>query len=95
MFRWHPPALLARLLYVVEERPFLQSESPRRFPAAADLSARLEEALKKLPGEQRAVVELAYRFKLSREDIATTLNSSVESISILMLEGTNALKRVI
>jgi DNA-directed RNA polymerase specialized sigma24 family protein len=79
----------------VEKRHLHQSESPRRFPAAADLSARLEEALKKLPGEQRAVVELAYRYKRSREDIATVLNSSVESISILMLEGTAALKRVI
>lgn len=95
MFKWYPPALPAGRLYVLEERPFHQSESPRRFPAAAYLSAPLEEALKSLPREQRVVVELAYRFKWSREDIATILNSSVEAISKLMLEGTAALKHVV
>ncbi len=79
----------------MEERPLHHSESLRPFPAAADLSAQLEELLKQLPGEQRAVVELAYRFKWSREDIATILNSSVESVSKLMIEGTKALQRVI
>jgi DNA-directed RNA polymerase specialized sigma24 family protein len=70
-------------------------ESSRQFPAAADLSARLEDVLKQLPGEQRVVVELAYRFKWSREDIATILNRSVESVANLMIEGTKALNRVI
>jgi DNA-directed RNA polymerase specialized sigma24 family protein len=95
MFRLYAPAWLARLAYVVEGRPFLELKSSRHFPAAADLSARLEDVLKQLPGEQRVVVELAYRFKCSREDIATILNSSVESVSKLMIEGTTALKRVV
>lgn len=95
MLRLYALAWLARLAYVVEGRPALESKSSRQFPTAADLSARLEGALKQLPGEQRVVVELAYRFKCSREDIATILNSSVESVSKLMIEGTTALRRVV
>jgi DNA-directed RNA polymerase specialized sigma24 family protein len=95
MFRLCSPAWLARLAYVVGGRSFRELESSRQIPAAADLSARLEDVLKQLPGEQRVVVELAYRFKWSREDIATMLNSSVESVSRLMVEGTAALKRVV
>jgi DNA-directed RNA polymerase specialized sigma24 family protein len=95
MFRLYTPAWLTRLAYVVEVRHFHEMESSRQLPAAADLSARLEDVLKQLPGEQRVVVELAYRFKWSREDIATILNSSVESVSSLMIAGTTALKRVV
>jgi DNA-directed RNA polymerase specialized sigma24 family protein len=95
MFRLCAPAWLARLAYVVGRRPFNELESSRQFPAVADLSARLEDVLRQLPGEQRLVVELAYRFKWSGEDIATILNSSVESVSKLMIEGTTALKRVV
>jgi hypothetical protein len=61
MFRVYAPAWLARLAYVVEVRSFHELESSRQFPAEADLSARLEDVLKQLPGEQRVVVELAYR----------------------------------
>lgn len=95
MSRLYPPAWLARLADVVAVGPFHELKSSRQFPAAADLSARLEDVLRQLPGEQRVVVELAYRFKWSREDIATILNSSVESVSNLMIEGTTALKRVV
>jgi DNA-directed RNA polymerase specialized sigma24 family protein len=95
MFRLYAPAWLERLAYVVEVMPFHELKSSRQFPAAAGLSARLEDVLKQLPGEQRVVVELAYRFKWSREDIATILNRSIESVSSLMIEGTTALKRAV
>jgi DNA-directed RNA polymerase specialized sigma24 family protein len=95
MFKLYAPAWLARLAYVVEGHPLRELESSRQFPAAADLSARLNDVLKQLPGEQRVVVELTYRLRWSREDIATILNSSVESVSKLMIEGTTALKRVV
>ena len=95
MFRLYAPVWLVRLAYVVKVRSSHELESSRQFPAPADLSARLENVLKQLPGEQRVVVELAYRAKWSREEIATILNCSVESVADLMIEGTKALKRVI
>jgi DNA-directed RNA polymerase specialized sigma24 family protein len=94
MLRWNSSALLANLAYVVEERAFDYSQSLRQLSTAEDFCAQLEEILKRLPREQRLVVELAYRFRLSREDIATILNTSVESVSKLMIEGTTALTAV-
>jgi DNA-directed RNA polymerase specialized sigma24 family protein len=94
MFNLYAPAWLARLAYFVKGHPLGELESSGQFPAVADLSARLNDVLKQLPGEQRVVVELTYRLRWSREDIATILNSSVESVSKLMIEGTTALKRV-
>jgi hypothetical protein len=57
MFKLYAPAWLATLAYVVEGHPLRELESSRQFPAAADLSARLNDVLKQLPGEQRVVVD--------------------------------------
>lgn len=95
MFKLYALAWLATLVYVVEGDPLLELESSRQLPGAADVSARLNDVLKQLPGEQRVVVELTYRLRWSRENIATILNSSVESVSKLMIEGTTAQKRVV
>jgi RNA polymerase sigma factor (sigma-70 family) len=63
--------------------------------ALQDLSARIADALPHLPTEQRVILELAYHFKCSREDIARILNCSVETVMTRMSEGTKALKQII
>jgi len=91
----YAPAWLVRLAYLVKVRSSHELKSARQSAAPADLRVRLEVALKQLPGEQSLVVELAYRSKWSREEIAPILNCSVESVTALMIEGTRALKRAI
>jgi RNA polymerase sigma factor (sigma-70 family) len=69
--------------------PLRQSQAP------ADLSTRIADALPHLPAEQRVILELAYRFKCSREDIARVLNCSVETVMTRMSEGIKALRHII
>jgi len=67
----------------------------RQSQAPADLSNLIADALPHLPAEQRVILELAYRTKCSREDIARILNCSVETVMTRMSEGTKALKQII
>ena len=94
MFKLYAPAWLARLAYVVEGHPLRELESSRQFPAAADLSARLNDVLKQLPGEQRVVVELTYRLRWSREDICL-VGLLPKAPSSPMAGGLNAAKQYI
>jgi RNA polymerase sigma factor (sigma-70 family) len=66
----------------------------RQSQAPADLSTRIADALPHLPTEQRVILELAYHFKCSREDIARILNCSVETVMTRMSEAAKALKQI-
>jgi DNA-directed RNA polymerase specialized sigma24 family protein len=92
MFRMYAPAWLISLTYIAKGRASQKVEPSRHDPAPAPLRARLDDVLKRLPREQRVVVELAYRLKWSREDIATLLNCSVEAVAGLMTQAAESLK---
>lgn len=89
------PAWLVRTACIVGLQIRRDSDPSRQAHASADLTTRIAGALPHLPTEQRVILELAYRFKSSREDIAKVLNCSVETVMSQMLEGTKALRHLI
>jgi DNA-directed RNA polymerase specialized sigma24 family protein len=88
-------ARFARFASVAKTPGLPEWEAALQVPAGADLRARLAQVLEQLPSEQRVVVELAYRFKCSREEIAAILNCSVDSVADLMPQITPAVERLI
>ena len=91
----YAPAWLVRSARIVGFQIRRDLAPSRHAQAPADLSTRIADALPHLPTEQRVILELAYRFKCSREDIARVLNCSVETVMTQMSEGTKALRHMI
>jgi RNA polymerase sigma factor (sigma-70 family) len=89
------PAWLVRTACIVGFQIRRDLDPSRQAQVPADLSTRIADALRHLPTEQRVILELAYRFKCSREDIARGLNCSVETVMTQMSEGTKALRQII
>jgi RNA polymerase sigma factor (sigma-70 family) len=91
----YAPAWLVKTACIVGFQIRRDSDPSRQSQAPADLSTRIADALRHLPTEQRVILELAYLFKCSREDIARVLNCSVETVMAQMSEGTKSLRHII
>ena len=89
------PTWLVRTACIVGFQIRRDRDPSRQAQVPADLSTRIADALRHLSTEQRVMLELAYRFNCSREDIARGLNCSVDTVMTRMSEGTNALRQII
>lgn len=80
---------------VIEEgrEPKGDGPSPEGNVAGKELAMRLEQALAKLPPNQRAAFLLARQDQLSHEEIAQTLDTSVSAVKSLIHRALEALRR--
>lgn len=73
--------------------PAGQGPNPEGSLAGKELAARVEQALGKLPPNQRAAFLLARQDQLSHEEIAQTLETSVSAVKSLIHRALESLRR--